>query len=81
MKSMTFDATHGAGMADVASSAESSPSGLARIFGMARAAMAEHLQRHQMAGLDNATLRDLGVEPDEIGRIRMGDDFIPRAWK
>jgi uncharacterized protein YjiS (DUF1127 family) len=81
MKSMTFDATDAAGMADVAGAAEASPSGLARIFGMARAAVAEHLQRRQLAGLDNATLRDLGVEPDEIGRIRAGDDFVPRAWK
>ncbi len=78
MKSMTFDETLAA---EPANTAGSSPSALGRLFGMARAALTEHLQRRQMTGLDDATLRDLGVEPDEIGRIRTGADFVPRAWK
>ena len=81
MKSMTFDETHTAGMAETANFSGPGPSALGRLFGTARAALTEHLQRRQMAGLDDAILRDLGVEPDEIDRIRIGADFIPRAWK
>jgi hypothetical protein len=38
-------------------------------------------QRQELAALDSGTLRDLGVEPDEIARIHCGNDFTPRAWK
>lgn len=81
MKTMTFDDTHPAALVARVEASGPSPGALGRLFGMARAAVAEHLQRRQMAGLDDATLRDLGVEPDEIGRIRIGADFVPRAWK
>lgn len=80
MKTMTFHPAAVGGLADMPSEA-SSPSGLARIVGMVRSVITENLQRRQLAGLDDSTLRDLGVEADEIGRIRSGSDFVPRAWK
>lgn len=80
MKAMTIQSPAVGGLADM-SAETSSPSGFARLVGMVRSVITEHLQRRQLAALDDGTLRDLGVEADEIRRIRSGGDFVPRAWK
>ncbi len=33
-----------------------------------------------LAELDAATLRDLGLDVDEVARAHAGEDFLPRAW-
>lgn len=38
------------------------------------------LMRHDLAQLDPSILRDLGVAPDEIARIRASEPFTSRAW-
>jgi uncharacterized protein YjiS (DUF1127 family) len=71
------------GLADAEVGAPSShaSSAFARFVGAARATLVHYRQRKELAALDTGTLRDLGVEPDEIGRIHSGSDLTPRAWK
>lgn len=80
MKTMTLHPSAVESMADLAAKAPG-PSGIARLVGMVRSAINENLQRRQLAALDDGTLRDLGVEADEIARLRSGGDIVPRAWK
>ena len=41
---------------------------------------ADRAVRRQLANMDDALLRDIGVGEDEIWRVRRGERFIPRAW-
>ena len=45
-----------------------------------RQASAERGMRQQMAQLDHAILRDLGIATDEIPRIHAAEHFTPRTW-
>jgi uncharacterized protein YjiS (DUF1127 family) len=36
--------------------------------------------RDQLAEMDDAMLRDIGIADDEIHMIRARDSFTPRAW-
>lgn len=46
-----------------------------------RQSHAERAMRAELAGLDDHVLRDLGIAPDEMSRVRSGQDFTPRAWR
>jgi uncharacterized protein YjiS (DUF1127 family) len=50
------------------------------VAGMKRS-MEERAVIRQIATLDNAMLRDIGVADDEIARVRRGEAFTPRAWR
>jgi uncharacterized protein YjiS (DUF1127 family) len=45
-----------------------------------RAAAEERHVRRQLAELDDAMLRDIGIAPDEIARVRAEQKFTPRGW-
>jgi uncharacterized protein YjiS (DUF1127 family) len=53
---------------------------LAAVFASLRKSAADRSLRRQLAGLDDAILRDIGIGEDEIWRVRAGDAFTPRAW-
>lgn len=42
--------------------------------------VADHRLRDQLADMDDAMLRDIGVAADEIHQIRSRNTFTPRAW-
>jgi uncharacterized protein YjiS (DUF1127 family) len=46
----------------------------------ARKAATERNLRKELADMDDALLRDIGVADDEIYLIRAGQVFTPRAW-
>ena len=46
-----------------------------------RQARAEHTLRADLASLNDAVLRDIGIDADEIPRVRAHEDFTPRAWQ
>lgn len=37
--------------------------------------------RRQLADMDDALLRDIGISEDEIWRVRAGHPFVPRNWR
>ncbi len=41
---------------------------------------AGRVSRAALAELDTATLRDIGLDADEVARAHSGEDFVPRAW-
>lgn len=45
-----------------------------------RAAAEERRMRRALAELDDTMLRDIGIAPDEIARVRAEERFTPRAW-
>ena len=45
-----------------------------------KAARADREARFALASLDDTTLRDIGVESDEIQRLRTTEAFLPRRW-
>ena len=45
-----------------------------------RRSAAERRLRDQLAGMDDALLRDIGIAEDEIYRIRARERFTPEAW-
>lgn len=53
---------------------------ISRMLGALRRAAADRNLRDQLAGMDDAMLRDIGIAADEIHRIRSRDRFTPRAW-
>jgi uncharacterized protein YjiS (DUF1127 family) len=55
-----------------------------RLAGALRAlsrAAAERRLRNNLADMDEALLRDIGIAEDEIYRIRARERFTPRAWR
>lgn len=45
-----------------------------------RRARAERAARDAFAELDGATLRDIGLDADEVARAQVAENFVPRAW-
>ena len=45
------------------------------------AARADRATRRVLAELDPTILKDIGIAPDEIHRIRAHEQFTPRAWR
>ena len=41
----------------------------------------ERRMREQLANMDDNLLRDIGIEGDEIMRIRLRERFTPRRWQ
>lgn len=41
---------------------------------------ADRRLRDQLADMDDAMLRDIGIADDELHLIRVRDSFTPRAW-
>jgi uncharacterized protein YjiS (DUF1127 family) len=52
-----------------------------RLIGHVKAASAERAMRRELAGLDDALLRDIGIDDEEIHRVRALERFTPRAWR
>lgn len=53
---------------------------LAGLFDAIRRDAADRRLREQLADMDDALLRDIGVADDELHKIRARDSFTPRAW-
>ncbi len=53
---------------------------VAGVVASLRKSAADRSLRRQLAGLDDAILRDIGIGEDEICRVRSGHSFTPRAW-
>lgn len=45
-----------------------------------RKARAGRVARDSLADLDATTLRDIGLDADEVVRAHAGEDFTPRSW-
>lgn len=52
-----------------------------RFLGGLRHYVEERRMRSDLADLDPMILKDMGVGEDEIDRVRVCDEFTPRAWK
>ena len=75
-----FTASH-ADIGTVDNNSDWSPRALiAAIIARLRKSAADRSLRHQLAALDDAILRDIGIGEDEIPRVRAGHSFTPRAW-
>ncbi len=82
MKLMTFsgplagadDAAHDAPAASVAN-------WLSAKVGDWRQRAGDRALRRELAELDTALLRDIGIAEDEIWRIRSRERFTPRHWR
>jgi uncharacterized protein YjiS (DUF1127 family) len=57
------------------------PSLAGRLYRWARRAAADRNLRDQLAQMDDAMLRDIGIAPDEFYRVRSRERFTPRAWR
>jgi uncharacterized protein YjiS (DUF1127 family) len=53
---------------------------VASMITTARKSAAERHLRVELANMDDALLKDIGVAEDEIYLIRAGQVFTPRAW-
>jgi uncharacterized protein YjiS (DUF1127 family) len=60
--------------------ARSAVDALKAMVANARQAATERNLRKELAEMDDALLRDIGVAEDEIYLIRAGQVFTPRAW-
>lgn len=80
MKTATFDQLH-SGSASTGSTPVNAVWGAFKQFleGM-RQARADYDLRAELASLDDAVLRDIGIAEDEISRVIAREDFTPRAW-
>lgn len=54
--------------------------GLLGALQAARSAAAERVLRDELAEMDEAQLRDIGICEDEIYRVRRRERFTPKAW-
>ena len=54
---------------------------LRRSIDSVRRANSERAMRHELAELDLAILKDIGVAEDEIYRVRARQEFTPRNWR
>ena len=80
---ITADLNHAA-TTDAASTTPSTTSSvvsfLSALLATARKASTDRSLRKELASMDDALLRDIGVAEDEIYLIRAGRAFTPRAW-
>lgn len=53
---------------------------VAALFAHWRKSADDRALRTQLAGMDDAMLRDIGIADDEIWKVRQGATFTPRAW-
>ncbi len=53
---------------------------IAKLIQMIRAGAAKRRLRDQLADMDHAMLKDIGIADDEIHMIRNRQNFTPRAW-
>ena len=53
---------------------------VAALVAALRKSAADRSMRRQLASLDDAILRDIGIDQDEIWRVRNHETFTPRAW-
>lgn len=54
---------------------------VAQAFAALQRAQSERRMREQLAGMDDSLLIDIGIERDEIIRVRAGERFTPRRWQ
>ena len=80
---ITADLNHAA-VTDAASAKPSATrsvfSTLTALLATARKTSNDRNLRKELASMDDALLRDIGVADDEIYLIRAGKAFTPRAW-
>lgn len=77
MKINVFNATSLANDTDLAGSATGWVAG---VIARLRKAGSDRALRRQLAEMDDALLRDIGIGEDEIWRVRAQQDFTPRSW-
>lgn len=80
MKSVTFDQVHSASGAKGSASGSAVWGAFKEFLEGIRQSRIERSLRAELATLDDAVLRDIGVGEDEIARIVAREDFTPRAW-
>lgn len=80
MKVSTFDDTNAGAVTGSAAAPNTILRWAGDIFAAMRAATADRAMRRQLAELDNALLRDIGISEEEIHRVRAMERFTPRAW-
>jgi uncharacterized protein YjiS (DUF1127 family) len=51
-----------------------------RAFAAIRRRAADRRLRDDLAEMDEALLRDIGIAEDEVHRVRARERFTPRAW-
>lgn len=66
--------------ADEASTRQQFGNVLGRLAEAWRKARAGRIARDSLAELDTTTLRDIGLDADEVVRAHSGEDFTPRSW-
>ena len=54
---------------------------ISRLFAHWRSTGNDRALRRQLAEMDDALLRDIGIAEDEIWRVRNLETFTPRAWR
>lgn len=54
---------------------------VATAFAALQRANSERRMREQLAAMDDSLLIDIGIERDEIQRVRLGERFTPRRWQ
>ena len=54
---------------------------VAGAFAALQRANSERRMREQLATMDDSLLLDIGIERDEIMRVRNGERFTPRRWQ
>ena len=65
-----------------AAAVESGPlAWLSSVLQNVKQSFANRALRQQLAEMDTAMLRDIGIDQDEIWRIRAGHTFTPRDWQ
>lgn len=56
-------------------------SAIAAAFAALQRVNTERRMREQLAAMDDSLLVDIGIERDEIHRVRLGERFTPRRWQ
>ena len=51
------------------------------VLGALRKAASDRALHRQLADMDDALLRDIGLGDDEIYRVRQGSRLTPRNWR
>jgi uncharacterized protein YjiS (DUF1127 family) len=77
---MKLNAFAAATSADSAMARPSAATWMLSIVNGIRKSSADRAMRRQLAELDDALLRDIGIGEDEIWRVRSQQNFTPRAW-
>lgn len=77
---MTVDHAATADHADKPASSRGLAERFAGFVAAIRRDAADRRLRDQLADMDDAMLRDIGIAADELHKIRARDSFTPRAW-